>query len=93
MPANGVDHMPGYATQAEISKLQTLTGTDMDDFFLQLMLRHHLGGAPMAQFAVDHATVPAVKVLAQNMQASQNAEVEQMRQMMAARNIQPLPMN
>jgi uncharacterized protein (DUF305 family) len=93
MPANGVDHMPGYATQADISKLQTLTGTDMDNFFLQLMLRHHLGGAPMAQFAVDHSTVSAVKVLAQNMQASQNAEVEQMRQMMAARNIQPLPMN
>jgi len=93
MPANGVDHMPGYATQAEISKLQSLTGPDMDGYFLQLMMRHHLGGAPMAQFAASHAGVPAVRVLAENMLKSQEAEVELMKQMMAAKNIQPLPMN
>jgi len=93
MPANGVDHMPGYASNAEISKLQSLTGPDMDSFFLQLMMRHHLGGAPMAQFAASHATVPAVRVLAENMLASQNNEVDLMKQMMAAKNIQTLPMN
>ena len=93
MPSNGVDHMPGYATNAEIAKLQSLSGPDMDAYFLQLMMRHHLGGAPMAQFAATHATVPAVRVLAENMQASQNAEVDLMKQMMAAKSIQPLPMN
>jgi uncharacterized protein (DUF305 family) len=93
MPANGVDHMPGYATQAEISKLQSLSGPDMDGYFLQLMMRHHLGGGPMAQFAASHATVPAVRVLAENMLKSQDSEVQLMKQMMAAKNIQPLPMN
>ena len=93
MPSNGEDHMPGYATNAEIAKLQSMSGPAMDTYFLQLMLRHHLGGAPMAQFAADHATVPAVKVLAQNMLASQAAEVVTMKQLLAARNVQPLPMN
>ncbi|QUQ71186.1 DUF305 domain-containing protein [Kutzneria sp. CA-103260] len=93
MPSNGVDHMPGYASGDEISKLQSLTGPDMDAYFLQLMMRHHLGGAPMAQFAAAHATVPAVRVLAENMLKSQDSEVELMKQMMAAKNIQPLPMN
>lgn len=93
MPAGGVDHMPGYATNEEIAKLQSLTGPEMDGYFLQLMLRHHLGGAPMAQFAASHATVPAVRVLAENMLASQNAEVDLIKQMMAAKNVQPLPMN
>jgi uncharacterized protein (DUF305 family) len=93
MPANGEDHMPGYATNAEIAKLQSLTGPAMDTYFLQLMLRHHLGGAPMAQFAADHATVPAVKVLAQNMLASQASEVTIMKQLLAERGVQPLPMN
>jgi uncharacterized protein (DUF305 family) len=93
MPTNGVDHMPGYASNAEISKLQSLSGPDMDTYFLQLMLRHHLGGAPMAQFTATHATIPAVRVLAENMLASQNAEVDLMKQMMAAKNVQPLPMN
>ncbi|MFI9384352.1 DUF305 domain-containing protein [Kutzneria sp. NPDC052558] len=93
MPTNGVDHMPGYASSAEISKLQSLTGPDMDGYFIQLMMRHHLGGAPMAQFAAAHATVPAVRVLAENMLKSQDSEVQLMKQMMAAKNIQPLPMN
>jgi uncharacterized protein (DUF305 family) len=47
----------------------------------------------MAQFTATHATIPAVRVLAENMLASQNAEVDLMKQMMAAKNVQPLPMN
>jgi uncharacterized protein (DUF305 family) len=47
----------------------------------------------MAQFAADHATVAAVRVLAENMLASQSAEVDLIKQMMAAKNVQPLPMN
>ncbi|GAA3435939.1 DUF305 domain-containing protein [Kutzneria kofuensis] len=93
MPADGVDHMPGYATNAEISKLQSMSGPDMDTYFLQLMLRHHLGGAPMAQFAADHSSVPAVRVLAENILKSQSAEVDLIKQMLAAKNAQPLPMN
>ncbi len=47
--------MPGMATPAEISHLQSLTGNALDIDFLQLMIRHHQGGLQMEQYAADHA--------------------------------------
>ena len=35
--------------------------------FLQLMLRHHQGGAPMAGYAAQHAETPQVRNLAEKM--------------------------
>jgi uncharacterized protein (DUF305 family) len=93
MPSTGVDHMPGYASQEEIAKLQSLSGAAMDAYFLQLMLRHHEGGGPMAQFAADHTAVPAVRVLANNILVSQAAEVKTIKAQMAAGGIDALPMN
>ncbi|GAA0599476.1 DUF305 domain-containing protein [Kutzneria viridogrisea] len=93
MPSGGVDHMPGYASAEEISKLQSLSGAALDSYFLQLMLRHHEGGAPMAQFAADHSGVPAVRVLAQNILASQAAEVKTLKELMTARGVEALPGN
>lgn len=83
--------MPGMATNDELAKLRTLSGKDLDVYFLQLMLRHHQGGAGMAQYARDHASVTAVRTLAQSMLVSQGAEMDQMRQMLSARGAQPLP--
>lgn len=83
--------MPGMATNDELSKLRTLSGKDLDVYFLQLMLRHHQGGAGMAQYAHDHASVTAVRTLAQSMLVSQGAEMDLMRQMLTARGAQPLP--
>ena len=53
--------MPGMATQAEMDKLQTMTGKAMDVYFLQLMLRHHQGGLPMAQYGAEHASQAYVR--------------------------------
>jgi uncharacterized protein (DUF305 family) len=93
MPSTGVDKMPGYASQEEIAKLRSLSGAAMDSCFLQLTLRHHEGGGPMAQFAADHTAVPAVRVLANNILASQAAEVKTIKSLMAAGEIDALPMN
>jgi uncharacterized protein (DUF305 family) len=89
-PANGA-LMPGMANEAELAKMRSLTGKALDIDFLQLMLRHHQGGAEMAQYAEDHSTVNAVQVLAKSMLTSQGAEMIQMTQMLAARGAQPLP--
>ena len=51
--------MPGMATASEIAKLKSLSGTESDIYFLQLMVRHHQGGAPMMQYAAEHATNPS----------------------------------
>ncbi|MGH3620533.1 MAG: DUF305 domain-containing protein [Sciscionella sp.] len=47
--------MPGMATQAELAQLRSLSGGRRDVRFLQLMLRRHQGGIPMAEYAVRHA--------------------------------------
>ncbi|WP_431878089.1 DUF305 domain-containing protein [Amycolatopsis sacchari] len=82
--------MPGMATNAELAKLRSLSGKDLDVYFLQLMLRHHQGGTEMAQYAHDHTSVAAVKTLTQSILDSQGAEMVLMKQLLAARGAQPL---
>ncbi|GAA4828616.1 DUF305 domain-containing protein [Saccharopolyspora rosea] len=83
--------MPGMATADELSRLRALRGPEFDVYFLQLMLRHHEGGAPMADYGARHAAVPAVRELAANMLGAQRAEAEFMRRMLAARHAGVLP--
>ena len=91
MSGSGHDHvdadglMPGMATPAEMAKLQTLSGKALDIDFLQLMLRHHQGGLPMAQWAATHATEAYVRNSAQKMADSQTGEVLLMEQMLRER--------
>lgn len=72
--------MPGMATPAEINKLETLHGKALDIMFLQLMIRHHQGGVPMAQYAADHAKTGYVKTLAAAIVAAQSSEIISMEQ-------------
>jgi uncharacterized protein (DUF305 family) len=83
--------MPGVATPAEITKLEGLHGKALDIYFLQLMIRHHQGGIPMAQYAEDHATVGYVRALASSMVAAQSGEVVQMEQLLRRLGGSPLP--
>ncbi|MFD1151649.1 DUF305 domain-containing protein [Saccharothrix hoggarensis] len=82
--------MPGMATSAELAKLRALTGVDFDVYFLQLMLRHHQGGAPMAEYGAAHAGQPVVRTLADNMLKSQKSEGEYMKQLLTERGAAPL---
>lgn len=97
MAGSGHDHvgadglMPGMATPAEMAKLQTLSGKALDVDFLQLMLRHHQGGLPMAQWAATHATEAYVRNSAQKMADSQTGEVLLMEQMLRERGASGLP--
>ncbi len=83
--------MPGMATREELTQFKGLTDREFDAQFLRLMLRHHEGGAPMARYGAEHATIPAVRGLAQNMLGSQGTETKVMRQMLADLGAQPLP--
>jgi uncharacterized protein (DUF305 family) len=51
--------------------------------FLQLMIHHHQGGLPMAQYALNHAAQPYVRYLAGRIYNLQSAELQQMEQMLA----------
>ncbi|TVT50070.1 DUF305 domain-containing protein [Amycolatopsis rhizosphaerae] len=83
--------MPGMATNAELAKLRSLSGKDLDVYFLQLMLRHHQGGTPMAEYAHEHTSLSALKALTKSILDSQGAEMDLMKQMLTARGAQPLP--
>jgi uncharacterized protein (DUF305 family) len=83
--------MPGMATDADLTKLRSLSGRPFDVFFLQLMLRHHQGGTAMAQYAAVHSSLPALKALVNSMLTSQGAEMDQMKLMLSGRGAQPLP--
>ncbi len=83
--------MPGMATNDEIAHLQSLTGTDADIYFLQLMIRHHEGGTPMMTYAAEHAVNPVVRNMAQKMADAQSKEVVVMTQMLQEMGAQPLP--
>ena len=74
--------MPGMATPAQMNKLETLHGKALDIFFLQLMIHHHQGGMPMAQYAAQHATEPYVRDLAQSMVNAQSSEIVSMEQLL-----------
>ncbi|GAB3360148.1 DUF305 domain-containing protein [Modestobacter lapidis] len=83
--------MPGMATETELAELRQLSGTAFDVRFLQLMTRHHQGGLEMAEYARDHATVPAVQRLAESIAATQAAETTTMEAMIRERGGTPLP--
>lgn len=97
MAGSGHDHnlanglMPGMATQQEIGKLETMTGKAMDIYFLQLMLRHHQGGLPMAEWAAAHAKEGYVRNAAQKMATGQGAEIVLMEKLLRERGASPLP--
>ena len=76
--------MQGLATIAELNELRQLEGKTKDRLFLELMLAHHQGGLPMAQFAAKNADIAAVKELALLMATEQAEEVTHMRRALAA---------
>lgn len=84
--------MPGMATSADLTALRAATGPQLDVLFLQLMLRHHQGGAEMLRHAADHAAVPQVRSLATQMLGAQASETEYLRQLLVARGGTPLPL-
>jgi uncharacterized protein (DUF305 family) len=82
--------MPGMATPAQMEELRTARGQAASVLYLQLMIRHHLGGIEMAQYALDHAEVDQVRELAQTIVTSQQAEVEAMNDMLVERGAEPI---
>lgn len=83
--------MPGMATADEVDKLETLTGRPLDVTFLQLMIRHHQGALPMAQYALAHAATSQVRSLAQAVINSQSSEIVAMEKTLRKLGGTPLP--
>jgi uncharacterized protein (DUF305 family) len=83
--------MPGMATPAQMTKLQSSHGKALDILFLQLMIHHHQGGIAMAQYAEQHAKIGYVRTLAGQMYTSQTNEIQVMEKMLRQLGAAPLP--
>jgi uncharacterized protein (DUF305 family) len=90
-PSGGVAAMPGMASAQDLKDLRAATGKQLDVLFLQLMLRHHEGGASMLADAAQNASQPQVRNLAAQMLSSQSAESEYLKRLLAERGAAPLP--
>jgi uncharacterized protein (DUF305 family) len=84
--------MPGMANAAELARLRAATPADRDALFLQLMLRHHQGGAEMLAVGAEHAETGYVRDLARRMSATQSAESELLTDMLRQRGVSVLPL-
>jgi uncharacterized protein (DUF305 family) len=74
--------MPGMASTTDVAQLQAAQGSRVDVLFCQLMIRHHLGGVHMIDAVLARSHRPEVLDLAENMKASQQAEITTMQRML-----------
>ncbi|GAB3999726.1 hypothetical protein GCM10029992_29330 [Glycomyces albus] len=70
--------MAGMATFEEMKEFKTLTGTDADIMFANMMIEHHIGGIEMAEAYLDLGDDPTVTDAATRMVQVQRAEIEVM---------------
>ncbi len=74
--------MAGMVEAATMSRLQSLTGPDFDRLWLTSMIDHHRGAVAMAQDEVAHGRNADVIYLARKIIATQQPEIDQMKQML-----------
>jgi uncharacterized protein (DUF305 family) len=67
--------MPGMATPEEMAKLRAAQGRAFDVLFLQMMIRHHLGGVHMIDGVLDQSHDDEVRSVAQVMKNTQQTDL------------------
>ncbi|WP_106975086.1 DUF305 domain-containing protein [Streptomyces katrae] len=80
---DGHDHgaMPGMATGQQLKQLAEAKGADFDRLFLTLMTAHHEGAVKMAGEVLATGNNGAVEEMANEVVATQTAEIHRMRAM------------
>lgn len=68
--------MPGMATQDEMDKLRAAQGRELDILFLDLMIKHHLGGIHMIDGVLAESDEADVVRSAKTMKNTQQTELE-----------------
>ena len=71
--------MDGMASDSDMQKLSTLSGTEFDRQFLTLMIAHHKGAITMTNAELTDGKFPALKKLAAAMAVDQQGEIDQMK--------------
>ncbi len=79
---DGHDQMQGMVDDATMARLQGLKGSEFDTLWLQSMISHHRGAIEMAKAEVANGENVDVKNMAEMMIGAQQAEIDQMTQML-----------
>ncbi|MEU6610022.1 DUF305 domain-containing protein [Streptomyces shenzhenensis] len=87
VPAAGMAHtghsgMAGMMDDKDMTALEKATGKDFDTMFLTMMVEHHKGAVEMATTEKSEGAYGPAKSLADAVVTAQNAEIEEMRQLL-----------
>ena len=74
----GVGGMEGMMSAEDMATLQTLTGRDFNNAWATMMIAHHEGAIAQAQTVKASGSNPDVLLLADQIIAAQQAEIDQM---------------
>jgi uncharacterized protein (DUF305 family) len=77
--------MPGMASPEEIERLRNAPPEEAEVTFFRLMIPHHQAAVPMAEAVMEESDRPEVENLAGAIAASQQGEIELMREMLEER--------
>lgn len=80
----GHSSMPGMVDDATMQRLRTLDGREFDTLWLESMISHHEGAVEMAKTELADGSSAEAKELAQHIVDTQQAEIDQMRQMLGS---------
>jgi uncharacterized protein (DUF305 family) len=86
-PEGGMGHdmpgvMSGVMSEEDMTKLKAAKGAQFDKLFAQQMIAHHNGAIEMARTEQSSGTNPEAKELAKTIEATQQAEVEQLQKIL-----------
>lgn len=70
--------MPGLATRADYEELEAAVGSEADEVFTRLMIRHHAAGVAMANSAAAQGESDKVGRLSRGVARIQRAEIREM---------------
>ncbi|MBB2910743.1 uncharacterized protein (DUF305 family) [Streptosporangium becharense] len=79
---HGGHGMPGMMTEEDMVKLQAAKGAAFDRLFCRLMIAHHKGAIEMAGTEQAQGADPKAKELAKTIETAQQAEIEQMQEIL-----------
>lgn len=76
-------HMDGMLTPEQLDALRAAGGAEASDLFLEQMIAHHEGALTMAEAEARDGSNPDAVALAKEIITSQQAEIDQMKAMLA----------
>ena len=75
--------MPGMMSAEDMDALATMSGTEFDRMWLEMMIAHHEGAITQADDVLATGSNPDVRALAEQIITTQQGEIDEMRALLA----------